>query len=228
MMLSLIIAAGGKGVRFDGNKKKQFYQIDNKPILYYTLKSMLNSYPFSEVVLGVDDADIERVRDIYDGLNSNVPLVFARSGKVRAETVINCLMSASGDIVAVHDAVRPFITKTLVESVIDAARLNDGAICGLPVRDTVKKMSDGILSATINRDELFLAHTPQVFKRTILLERMQLLSSQNTAMTDEASAFDGTSYKVAAVNSSPDNIKITFKEDLELVYLLIKKYFIDV
>lgn len=225
MKVDLIIPAAGCGKRFSGEVKKQFYEICGRPVLYYTFKIMGEAYPFSNIIAGIDKADYEVVRDIYGSTGLNIPFFSAEGGKKRAETVFNCLKSSKADMVAVHDAARPFVVKNHVEDAVEKAFRMGGAVCALKVRDTVKSAHGGEITGTVPRDGLYLAHTPQVFKREVLEEAMEKALKEGLEITDEASAFEAAGHKVAIASSSPENLKLTFAEDARLAELLVRKYF---
>ncbi|GAB7140786.1 2-C-methyl-D-erythritol 4-phosphate cytidylyltransferase [Deferribacterales bacterium RsTz2092] len=223
--VSAIIPAAGVGKRFSGGvvgaPKKQFFLIDGRPILYHTLKALKNTYNYKEYIVGALDSDSDFVMSAAQLAGVSVKL--SVGGADRAETVLNALELASGKYALVHDAVRPFITKSIVERVISAALQCGGAICGMFARDTIKRVKDDRVLETLARDSIFQAHTPQVFERLRLIEAIKSAKQNGIALTDEASAFEYIGYDVAVVASSADNIKITLREDLALAEYLVKR-----
>lgn len=225
MKADLIIPAAGSGSRFSSGVKKQFYIINGKPILYYTLLSMLKAYDFEKVIIGVDEGDENAVTKIYADTGAKAPLFITKGGKTRAETVYNCLEKSDGEIVAIHDAVRPFVHKKHVEEALEKALNVGGAICALKVRDTIKSADCGAVEKTIPREGLYLAHTPQVFKTDMIRSALWEAMAEKAEITDESSAFERAGYRVEIAQSCPENIKITYQEDIELLEILINKYF---
>lgn len=225
MKVDLIIPAAGIGARFATGVKKQFYPIKGKPVLYYTILNMVRAYPFAKIIIGIDKDDEKLVKEIYNDTGAKQPLFLTEGGKTRAETVYNCLDMASGDIVAVHDAVRPFVQKKNVEDVIEKAYNSGGAICALKVRDTVKAVANGFIETTVRREGLYLAHTPQVFATDMIKSALWEAIAEKIEVTDEAAAFEKAGYKVEVSSSSIDNIKITYAEDVELLETLVTRYF---
>ncbi len=223
MRVALIIAAAGIGKRFSNNIKKQFYEIDNKPVIYWTLKKLTSLYKFSEIIIGIDNNDIEFVNRILSDFSFNIKLV--EGGDTRTKTVLNCISNSNSDIVLIHDAVRPFITKQIIDDVIDNAVKYDGAIPALKVRDTVKSVINNCINNTIDRELLYLAHTPQGFKRIEIKEAIEKSIKDNIEITDESSAMEYCNKKIVVVNSNYDNIKITFYEDIDIINILKNKYF---
>lgn len=225
MTVALVIPAAGVGERFSKEIKKQFYLIDGEPILYFTLKKMLSLYKFDEVILGINDGDKELVHGIISLLPADIPFKTASGGDTRARTVMNCLETASSELVLVHDAVRPFVDERTVADVIVKAGEFGGAIPVIKIRDTVKRAENGVIVETVDREGLYLAHTPQGFRRNILKEAMNAAFNGGFSVTDEASAMELFKKSVYMVPSTPDNIKITYTEDIQTVNMLKSKYF---
>lgn len=224
MSITAIIPAAGIGKRFSGDVKKQFYAILDNTVLYYTLTALNRAYPFDEFILGGNPSDFEYITSQLKlaGID-NYRLI--KGGAERYETVYNCLKAVQTETVLVHDAVRPFIAPETVVSVINACEAHGAAICGLKVRDTLKKVTDGMVDKTVNRDEYILSHTPQVFKTSVLIKAVENAGEFDIVVTDEAQAMELYRKKVAVVDSTPDNIKLTYQQDTFLAESLIKKYF---
>lgn len=225
MTTALIIPAAGIGKRFSEKVKKQFYLIDGKPLLYFTLKRMLSLYKFNEIVLGINDSDRDFVHGIINLLSFDLPFKTVLGGDIRARTVQNCLEVSESEFVLVHDAVRPFVDQGVVADVVEKAAAFGAAIPALKIRDTIKKAENGIIKETIDRECLYLAHTPQGFKRSLLRDAINFALQKGISVTDEASALELFGKSVYIVPSSPDNIKITYTEDMQMFNMLKGKYF---
>jgi 2-C-methyl-D-erythritol 4-phosphate cytidylyltransferase len=212
------------GKRFGGDVKKQFYDILGHTVLYYTLTALNRAYPFKEFILGANPDDFYY---LYSQLSKadvkNYQLV--QGGGERYETVYNCIKAVTTEYVLIHDAVRPFVTEDIVRSVIDTAKETGAAICGLPVRDTLKKISAGGVEKTVNRDEYILSHTPQVFKTSLLKKAVENADERGILITDEAQAMELYDTQVKWSMSTPDNLKITFLNDMDMAEGLVRKYF---
>lgn len=226
MKADLIIPAAGSGSRFSSGVKKQFYIINGKPVIYYTLLAMLKAFNFDKVIIGVDEGDENTITKIYSETEVKIPLVITKGGKSRSETVYNCLEKADSEIVAIHDAVRPFVRKKHVAEAIEKASNIGGAICALKVRDTIKSVDCGTIENTVPREGLYLAHTPQVFKTDMIRSAIWEAMAEKAEITDEASAFERAGYRVEITPSAPENIKLTYQEDIELFEILTNKYFL--
>lgn len=225
MSIALIIPAAGVGKRFSSHVKKQFTEIDNKPLIYWTIKRLITAYNFNEIIIGLNNDDIEFIENVIHDLNIKIPFIYAQGGKERANTVFNCLAKSKCDYAAVHDSVRPFVSNKAVQETIKQAYETGAAICGMPVRDTVKKVDNNIVVSTVPRDNLFLAHTPQVFKKDIIYNALHKALNDNILVTDEASACEYAGINVSTVLSNYENIKVTYAEDMELIDTFKKKFF---
>ena len=225
MSISLIIPAAGVGKRFSAHIKKQFTEIDDKPLIYWTIKRLVTAYNFNELIIGLNKDDIKFIENVMQDLNINIPYIYVEGGKERANTVFNCLEKSNSDYAAVHDSVRPFVSNKAVQETINQAYKTGAAICGMPVRDTVKKIENNEIVSTIPRDNLFLAHTPQVFKKDIIYNALHKSLNDNILVTDEASACEYAGITVSTVLSNYENIKVTYAEDMELIDIFKKKFF---
>ncbi|MGE4317981.1 MAG: 2-C-methyl-D-erythritol 4-phosphate cytidylyltransferase [Deferribacterales bacterium] len=224
MNVTCIIPAAGLGKRFGGNVKKQFYEVLDKTVLYYTLIALSRAYPFAEFILGADPDDFLILsKELQDAGITSFQLV--AGGAERYETVYNCLKAAKTEYVLIHDAVRPFLSADIVQNTIEAAGDTGAAICALPVRDTLKKINKTGVEQTVNRDEYVLSHTPQVFEAATLKKAVENLEELEMMVTDEAQAMELFGIKVKWVMSSPDNIKITYLNDMDMAESLVRKYF---
>lgn len=226
MSISLIIPAAGVGKRFSANIKKQFTEIDGKPLIYWTIKRLTTAYHFDEIIIGLNQDDIKFMDTVISELKLNIiPHIYAEGGKERANTVLNCLLKSQCSYAAVHDSVRPFVSNQVVLNTVNKAFNFNAAICGMPVRDTVKKVNGSIIERTVSRDNLFLAHTPQVFKKDIILNALHSAIENNVIVTDEASACEYAGIHVETVLSNYENIKVTYAEDIDLIQIFKGKFF---
>jgi len=224
LSITAVIPAAGIGKRFGGDVKKQFFTIFDNTVFYYTLTALKRAYPFQEFLMGASLSDFDHIKD-QARMADITQYRIIEGGAERYETVYNCIKAVKTDMVLIHDAVRPFISPELVQSVIESASKSGAAICGLQVRDTLKKVNGEKIEKTVNRDEYILSHTPQVFKTTVLKKAIENAAEFDMAVTDEAQAMEMYRKGVSWVPSSPDNIKLTYSEDLSLAESLIRKYF---
>jgi 2-C-methyl-D-erythritol 4-phosphate cytidylyltransferase len=165
--VAVLIPAGGVGTRLGRSTPKQFLRVGGEAILAATVRHFRRHPRVAAIVVAAPAAHIERTRRLLGPRVTVVP-----GGATRHESVRLALEAAPHGVrmVVVHDAVRPFITRGLVDAVLAAARVDGAAICGLPVSETIKRVSDGVVEATVERAGLCAVQTPQAFRADILRE----------------------------------------------------------
>ena len=213
MSVLVIIPAAGSGKRFGAALPKQFQPIAGKPLVQYVVERFLMSDKVDRVVVAVADALLSIVKQTPQDR-----VQFVAGGDTRQQSVIKALAAAEGeyDVVAVHDAVRPFFKMTTFALLIDEARKHGAAFPALPLTDTIHATRDGQLSATVDRSNLVAAQTPQCFRFDVLRDSLTRAERENFSATDEAGLAAHFGYDVRVVVGDPFNIKITRAEDLAL------------
>jgi 2-C-methyl-D-erythritol 4-phosphate cytidylyltransferase len=227
MRVFVILPAAGLGTRMAAghasSAPKQFLELGGVPILIHTLRAFAATPHLAEMVIAVRPGEIERltaqVRDY--GFMNKVRVV--EGGNHRQQSVANALNTIDcdpGDIVLVHDAVRPLIDAATIERTIHAVEKHGAAIVGLPAVDTIKQVertADGaIITSTIPREYIVQAQTPQGFRCELLKRAFAEAATDGFIGTDEASLAERAGVQVAVVQGSPANFKITQPGDLEL------------
>jgi 2-C-methyl-D-erythritol 4-phosphate cytidylyltransferase len=211
-----IVPAAGSGTRLVGRRPKQFLSLAGIPLLVRTLLALGQSRLIGGIVVVAPAAAVALTRRLM--ARHRVPRVLAvvTGGRERQESVWLGLQAvpAAADLVLVHDGVRPFITVRLVREVVEAARRFGAATCGLPVRDTVKRVRDGLVEDTVDRKGLWLVQTPQAFGRSLLWQAHEKARRDGFAGTDDASLVERLEVPVRMVAGLPENLKITTAEDL--------------
>ncbi len=226
MKVSAIIPAAGQGKRLGSKVPKAFVPVNGRPLLVRTLSALKRSFLFEEMIVAVSFEWLEVAKKILKkhGLN-RVRAVLG--GRTRAGSVRNALSAVSEkcDWVLVHDAARPLVSKAVVRRTILGSKRTGAAICALPVSATVKRIDrfKRRILRTEDRDSLFLAQTPQVFRKDLLLKRYRELGERALEATDEAALFDGSRIQVAVVDGEERNRKITTPEDMELFKFYLRK-----
>ena len=211
MRIASVIVSAGEGRRF--GRKKQFEKItQDRIVLDYSVEKLSR---YGEVVVVSKREDMDFIRKRY-----NVKVV--EGGKERKNSVLNGLLALSGcDIVLIHDAVRPVMIGLDIDRLIKEALEFGAAIFYVPVNDTVKLKSDEFSTATLDRTKLALSQTPQAFDFKRLVNIMKKYVDE-VEFTDEAALWEKFYGKVKLVEGSKRNIKITTKEDLEIVKCLLE------
>jgi 2-C-methyl-D-erythritol 4-phosphate cytidylyltransferase len=209
MKRSVILLAGGEGSRF--GTKKQYLPLGGKPLYMHSLEKVLDL--FEEVILVLPEEDLQKIK---------VPPKVKKvaGGKERQDSVLEGILEAEGDIVIIHDCARPFASRELFLKVSELGDF-EGKICALPVRDTLKQVSEGMVIKTIDRTGLWHSQTPQAFLRKVLLECHFRARSEGFFATDDAMLLERYGYRVGVVMGEPTNIKITYPEDLALAQKLL-------
>jgi len=219
MHVAAIIAAGGRGVRLGADRPKQFLELGGRSILDLSIDALASSDRIHEIVVAVPQNHLEATAAAWSG-SAGKPVTFVSGGARRQDSVGNAFArtSAGADIIVIHDAARPFVTGEVIGRTIDAALAHGAAIAAIPVRDTVKQaganIADGSrpITATIPRESIFLAQTPQAFRRDVLARA--LAAGASVEATDEAMLVERLGLPVHVVDGEPGNIKVTTPEDL--------------
>ena len=240
MKVIVIIAAAGLGTRMapPGAKRvkagtsKQFTELCGTPILIHTLRKFCASPEVSEIFIALRKNEIGPFRARLTKVSADVtqkPIQLVEGGEHRQSSVANALAAVSAgsdDIVLIHDAVRPFVTEQIIQDVIHAAQKHGAAIAAMPAVDTVKQVdrtADGaIVSATMPRERLVMAQTPQGFRYDVIKKAFDEAAADGFLGTDEASLVERSGHEVAVVMGSPKNIKITNPSDLELAEFYLR------
>ena len=212
MVKSAIITAAGSGRRF--GEAKQFKKLHGKPLYEYSLDIFIKSKLFDEVILVIPNNNQEKLqKEIKSKYGSQVNLVIG--GPDRQDSVKNAIQNSNPkvDLVVIHDAARPFITKTLIEKCISACETSDGAIIAMQPHDTIKFSKDNIVEKTIDRSNIWMAQTPQAFNKQKILEAYSSREFDDLIITDESSLMEKLGYKIMIVPGNGKNFKITTFDD---------------
>jgi len=223
MHVTAIIAAGGRGLRFGGARPKQLLSLAGRTLLERSVGAFLAHPSIDEVVVALP-ADIAQDPPAYL-LGAAKPLRMVAGGTRRQDSVSNAFQAAAeaSDLFLIHDAARPFVSADLIGRTIEAAATHGAAIAAIEASDTVKRVrpwdpaSAGlghVVQETLDRETIFLAQTPQGFRRDVLAAAVALGQSGVEA-TDEAALAERAGYAVHVVAGDPDNVKITTAEDLD-------------
>jgi 2-C-methyl-D-erythritol 4-phosphate cytidylyltransferase len=213
MSVLVIIPAAGSGTRFGTAIPKQFQPLAGKPLVQYVVERFLLSGLVEKIVVAVSDPLLATVKQAPGDR-----VQFVAGGETRQQSVIAAFNAAGTefDVVAVHDAVRPFFRMRTFEALLDAARESGAALPALPITDTIHVTRDGMLSATVDRSNLVAAQTPQVFRYDVLRDALDQAMREHFDGTDEAGIAARYGYDVRVIPGDPFNIKITRPEDLAM------------
>ncbi len=223
MKASAIIVAAGSGVRLGSNVPKAFVKIAGRTMLSYSLTTVRPINSIEELVITVPEGFENAARAEVAAAGLGIPVKITVGGIERQDSVRIALelTSAESDLVIVHDAARPLATPEIFDACLNAASRAGGAIAAIPVSDTLKRVADSTITATIARAGLWQAQTPQAFRRAVLVAAHQRAVREKIAATDDADLVERTSARVEVVEASTSNIKITTPADLAIAEAII-------
>jgi 2-C-methyl-D-erythritol 4-phosphate cytidylyltransferase len=220
MKVAAIIPAAGVGRRMQHNTPKQYLTLGGKPILANTLAIFENMPEIAEITVVAQPAALDFCQNqVINPFGFKKVLRLVPGGKERQDSVYNALKvlhrQNDWDLILVHDGVRPFVTPEEVRRVIRTAEEHGAAILALPAQDTVKKVNrEGRIQKTLNRQDIWLAQTPQAFHAAIVWRAFLEAYGREYYGTDEASLVEALGVPVMVEPGSPFNIKVTTPEDL--------------
>jgi 2-C-methyl-D-erythritol 4-phosphate cytidylyltransferase len=236
MTVAVILPAAGLGTRMGknaaektGTSRKQFMLLEGSPILMHTVRKFAASDRVKRIVVAVRAEDLEWVVEMLAREFPASRVMVVEGGDSRQQSVENALgaVSPETDLVAVHDAVRPFIDLETIHKVFDEAAETGAAIVGVPAVDTVKQVTRGTsrvhIRATLPREKLVMAQTPQVFRYDLLARAFRSAREDGFVATDESSLVERLDVEVNVVMGSDRNLKITKPTDMELARLFLKE-----
>lgn len=219
---AVIIPCAGSGKRFGNTTKKQYVHIDQHPLFYHTLLPFLSISELHEIILVVPEEDISCVREsIQKLLNNEKRIRIIAGGKERQDSVFNGLSAIqNASFVLVHDGVRPMVTKKLIQECIDATKKYGTCVPGIPLKDTLKEVTDTIVIKTVDRRRYILTQTPQGFSYSLLMNCYKNAQESKKLFTDDASLVESFGHKVYVIPGDEMNIKITTQSDIKLIEYL--------
>ena len=223
-----IIPAAGAGVRMGSQRAKQFLDILGKPLLAITLEKFQGCPAIeSIIVVAPPDQVAYCQKEIIQPYHLDKVEQVVPGGEKRQDSVRFGIEASQGKyaLVLIHDGVRPFISQTLIERVVAAAKENRAVITALPARDTVKEIDrEGMVKRTYDRRQVWLVQTPQLFRyEDIVMAHRQAIQEGWKEVTDDALLMEKVGIPVKVIEGLEENIKITTPHDLELARFLLKR-----
>jgi len=226
MKADAVIVSAGKGLRFMEGKKKQFHSLGGKPILVHTLEKFETCPLIRSILLVVGQEDMDYcLKEIIERYQFQKVSHLVPGGKRRQESVKNGIdvLPKDTDVVAIHDGVRPFVTRAMIEESLHTAARVGAVVLAMPVKDTITVSSpDGIVLKTLDRETLWQIQTPQTFQVNVIKEGYYRAAEDWFIGTDDASFVERLGVKVHILPGSYTNIKITTPEDLFLANFFLK------
>jgi 2-C-methyl-D-erythritol 4-phosphate cytidylyltransferase len=230
--ITAILPAAGLGTRMGAETPKQFLELEGVPIVMLSLRRIASCDLVSEIIVATRGDGIARLEERIRAEKFAQTVRVVRGGDSRQESVEVALEEVADDteLVLVHDAVRPFVTREQIARVIEEARRCHAAILGIPAMDTVKEVKRGslpedvaLVTATIPRERVVLAQTPQVFATKLLKEAFARAKADQVSASDEAGLVERIGHEVHVVLGSERNIKITKPADMDLARFYLER-----
>ena len=215
--VSAIVLAAGKGSRMGGKVKKQFLDLNSKPILYYALKAFSDNDNIDEIIIVTSEEEIDYCRkDIVEKYEFNKVSCITSGGRERQQSVLNGLKSIKDcEVVLIHDGARPFVTTEIIDKGIEFAELYGAAAPGVTPKDTIKvKDKDNFSISTPERSSLVAIQTPQCFRYDIIKKCHDNIKENQIQVTDDTMVVERYAHKVYLYEGEYTNIKVTTPEDL--------------
>lgn len=219
MEKSVIVVAGGKGLRMGGEIPKQFFLLKDYPVIMHTIDKFTSAYKDIKVIVVLPENQVEYWKSLCEKHQFKTIHQIATGGETRFHSVKSGLNLVKEGIVAVHDAVRPLVSELTINRCFQEAEKSGNAIPVIPMNDSIRKV-DGKVSSHVNRESFKTVQTPQVFQTTLLKQAFQ--QGFQDSFTDDASVIEAIGVRVNLVPGNFENIKITRPIDLQMAEVFFK------
>ncbi|MFA7421471.1 MAG: 2-C-methyl-D-erythritol 4-phosphate cytidylyltransferase [Melioribacteraceae bacterium] len=226
MKTYVIIPSGGLGKRANSPLPKQYLQFAGKELIAYTLQVFQSSKHVDEIVVAAQSTYFPLLESIKQNFSLTKFTCLVEGGEERQQSVYNALKSLKAedeDIIVIHDAVRPLLTKEILYDSIQTAKQFGAAVVAQKAKDTLIRGVENVLDY-VDRSEFYYAQTPQVFRYKIIMDAMKKAKAENFIGTDESMLVHRAGYEVKIVNGSSLNFKITTKEDIHILSMILKSF----
>jgi 2-C-methyl-D-erythritol 4-phosphate cytidylyltransferase len=221
-----IVVAGGSGERFGDNLPKQYHDLGGRPVMTYCLDVFERSDLIDEVVLVVsEDFLVYASKEIVDKFGYRKIKKITTGGDNRQESALAGLTACPKgiDLVAIHDAVRPFLARDLLHRTMEKAGETGAAILAVPAKESIKLSKGNIIEKTLLRDMVWIAQTPQIFRFDKILDAHRRAEAAENEATDDSQLYEQYCGNVSIVRGSYNNIKITTKKDLVVAEEILRE-----
>jgi 2-C-methyl-D-erythritol 4-phosphate cytidylyltransferase len=220
MTTTFIVTAGGIGKRMGGNVPKQFIEINGKPILIHTLLKLHAFNSQAQFILTLPSEWVEFWRDLCEKHDFTLNVELVEGGRERFHSIKNALKYATGEIIAIHDGVRPLVSHQTLRNLIEGVSKYEAVIPIAGIKESVRLIKENA-SEPINRDTLKIVQTPQVFRKELILKAYE--NEFSDTFTDDASVVEKLGVSIQLIQGNDENIKITTPLDLKLA-----EYFLQI
>jgi 2-C-methyl-D-erythritol 4-phosphate cytidylyltransferase len=224
MTYQVILPAAGQGKRMGAGKNKLLLELNGVPVLIHTLKVFEEDTLCNRIILAIHPQDEMEFKELIKKYHIHKEIKFVHGGPERQHSIYNALKTVHSEgIILVHDAARPFIQKKQIHLLVQKANETGAAIIGVPAKDTMKKVHNGVIVETVERSSLWVIQTPQAFRISLLHAAYKRAEDDHFIGTDDSSLVERISHPVSIVEGDYDNIKLTTPEDLFFAEAILKK-----
>lgn len=223
--LSVIIPAAGSGQRMGSTVPKHLLKVGGKSILEHTVTKFLGVPQLKQIVIATSRSNFEEIESMFEGIPEHIDFRIVEGGSERQYSIQNALDEVTDEVslIAIHDAVRPFIRSELIITCCEVAEKSGGAIVAVPAKDTIKKVGlNHIIEDTPDRSKLWQAQTPQIFKKELIEKAYRSAIEDNFVGTDDASLVERVGGKVMVIEGDRENLKITYPIDFKIAEFILK------
>ena len=224
MSVSAVIVAAGNSKRMDDGIDKLAVELNGKPLLAWTISRFESTEIIDEIIVVTREDEIEKVKELTLSEGFRKVSSIIKGGAFRQQSTQNGLNATSDDstVVLVHDGARPLIRTSDIERIAESAEENGAALLALPSKESVKEVHDGRVTKTLPRESIWLAQTPQGFRKELLQKALSAAEKEGYVGTDEASLVERIGEEVVVVEGHSSNIKVTVSSDIGVVRSLLE------
>ena len=224
MNTSVVIVCAGNSTRM-GGMNKILMPLGERLVIGVTMQAFEKCESVSEIIIVARESDIPAIRQEAEKAGISKLKACTTGGETRQKSVINGMKCISGntELIAIHDGARPLVKPEYIEKTIKDASVFGGATLGVPVKDTIKMVEDGLITDTPPRKFLYITQTPQVFKRNLYFEGIDFALEHGLDFTDDCQLVEAIGGKVYMTTGDYTNIKITTPEDIKIAEILLER-----
>ena len=219
-----IVPAAGSGKRFGAGTNKPFARLGDKPLIIWAVEALQSLSEVMEIIPVVKETDIKLCSRLFEDYSITKVRRIAPGGRERQDSILHglSLIQDKTAIVLVHDGVRPLIEPSLIKKALQQLHGCDGVVVGVPLKDTVKEVTDGIVRSTPERNTLWAIQTPQIFHFQTLYAAYEKAVADSFYATDDSALVERNGGKIKVIHGSYTNIKVTTPEDLLIAEVFLE------
>ena len=224
MSVSAVIVAAGNSKRMNDGVDKLAVELSGKPLLAWTISRFESTEIIDEIIVVTREDEVEKVKEMTKSEGFRKVSSIVKGGAFRQQSTQNGLNATSNDstVVLVHDGARPLVRTSDIKRIAESAEENGAALLALPSKESVKEVQDGRVTKTLPRESIWLAQTPQGFRKELLQKALSAAEKEGYIGTDEASLVERIGEEVAVIEGHGSNIKITISSDIGIVRSLLE------